>query len=370
IKSAATLPVDGDVLIGKLPNGLTYYIRQNSLPQNRAELYLVNKSGSILEADNQQGLAHFVEHMAFNGTRDFPKNQLVNYLQSSGVKFGADLNAFTSFDETVYQLPLPTDSVKVFEKGFDILANWAGQVSFDQAELDKERGVVLEELRARGKNAQERLQQQILPVVLGNSRYATRLPKGKEDVIKNFNQATIKSFYQDWYRPNLQAVIVVGDFDPKRVEQLIKDKFSSLANPAAPKPRTEYSVPLTQGTTVKFATDPEFPYVLAEIIVKLPGTKVKTTADYLQSIRVGLFNQMLNERLNELMQKPSPPFRYGSASYGAFIGKQDAFSSVVVAKPGDLEGAIKALIAETDRAKKFGFTLTEFERAKQNALIQ
>ncbi|RYE12338.1 MAG: insulinase family protein, partial [Sphingobacteriales bacterium] len=371
LKSTATaLPVDPNVIIGTLPNGLTYYIRQNSLPQNRAELYLVNKAGSILETDAQQGLAHFTEHMAFNGTRDFPKNALVNYLQTAGVKFGADLNASTSFDETVYQLPLPTDSVKVFEKGFDILANWAGYVSFDQAELDKERGVILEELRLRGKNAQERIQQQILPAVLSNSRYADRLPKGKEDVIKNFDLATIKSYYQDWYRPNLQAVIAVGDFDPKRVEELIKLKFSQLKNPVAPKPRTEYTVTTTPGTTVKFATDPEFPYTLVEMIVKHPGTKVKTTADYLQTMRSGLFNQMLNARLSELMQKPAPPFLYSNASYGAFIGKQDAFSSIVVARPGALEEAVTTLVAEIERAKKFGFTLTEFERARQNALIQ
>ncbi|MCD8741260.1 insulinase family protein [Mucilaginibacter roseus] len=367
---AATLPVDKDVIIGKLPNGLTYYIRQNSLPQNRAELYLVNKAGSILETDAQQGLAHFTEHMAFNGTRDFPKNALVNFLQSSGVRFGADLNAFTSFDETVYQLPLPTDSAKVFERGFDILANWAGYVSFDQAELDKERGVILEELRLRGKNAQERLQQQVLPVILNNSRYATRLPKGKEDVIKNFNLATIKSFYDDWYRPNLQAVIAVGDFDPKRVEQLIKEKFSQLKNPASPKPRTEYTVTSAPGTSVKFATDPEFPYTVAQIIVKMPGTQVRTTAEYLQSMRSGLFNQMLNARLNELLQKSNPPFLYGSATYGNFIGKQDAFTATVVARPGELETAVKTLVAETERARKFGFTLTEFERAKQNALVQ
>src|ERR1700740_2530898 len=177
------LPVDPDVIIGKLSNGLTYYIRKNGEPKNRAELYLVNKAGSVLETDPQQGLAHFTEHMAFNGTRDFPKNELVNYLQKAGVKFGADLNAYTSFDETVYQLPLPTDSDKVFEKGFNISANWAGYQTFDPKEIDDERGVVLEEERLRGKNAQERLQQQILPVLLNNSRYALRIPIGKEDIL-------------------------------------------------------------------------------------------------------------------------------------------------------------------------------------------
>ncbi|MDB5149950.1 MAG: insulinase family protein, partial [Mucilaginibacter sp.] len=250
------LPVDQNVIIGKLPNELTYYIRANAEPKSRAELYLVNKAGSVLENDDQQGLAHFTEHMAFNGTRDFPKNQMVDYLQKAGVKFGADLNAYTSFNETVFQLPLPTDTVAVFEKGFNILANWAGYVSFDPTEIDKERGVVLEEERLRGKNAQERMQQQTLPVLLNNSRYALRLPIGKEDILKSFKPETIKAFYQDWYRPDLQAVIAVGDFDPKRVEALIKQNFSQLKNPAAEKPRTKYSVPAAPGTAVKIVTDP------------------------------------------------------------------------------------------------------------------
>jgi len=365
------LPVDPNVIIGKLPNGLTYYIRRNDQPKNRAELYLVNKVGSVLETDDQQGLAHFTEHMAFNGTRDFPKNELVSYLQKSGVKFGADLNAYTSFDETVYQLPLPTDSVKIFEKGFDILANWAGYQTFDPKEIDAERGVVLEEERLRGKNAQERLSHQILPALLNNSRYAERLPIGKEDILKTFKPETIKRFYHDWYRPDLQAVIAVGDFDPKRVEQLIKDNFSQLKNPANERPRTKYSVPPSPGTTVKIATDKEFPYTLAEIVVKHPGTKTRTTADMEESIREDLFNQMLNARLGELTQQANPPFLFGRASYSSFLGNQDAFTSIAVAKkPEELEKAIKAVVAETERARKFGFTATEFERAKDATLTQ
>jgi zinc protease len=364
------LPVDPNVIIGKLPNGLTYYIRKNVEPKNRAELYLVNKVGSVLETDAQRGLAHFTEHMSFNGTRDFPKNELVNYLQKSGVKFGADLNAYTSFDETVYQLPLPTDSVKTFEKGFDILADWAGHVTFDPKEIDDERGVVLEEARLRGKNAQERLQQQILPALLNNSRYAERLPIGKEEILKTFKPETIKSFYNDWYRPDLQAVIAVGDFDPKRVEQLIKDNFSDLKNPANEKPRTKYSVPASPGTVVKIATDKEFPYTLAEIVVKHPETKTQTTSEYIESMRVDLFNQMLNARLGELTQKANPPFLFGRASYSGFLGHQDAFTSIAVAKPGELEKAIKAVVAETERARRFGFTQTELDRAKQDALTQ
>jgi zinc protease len=365
------LPVDANVLIGKLPNGLTYYIRKNTEPKNRATLYLVNKVGSVLETDAQQGLAHFTEHMAFNGTRDFPKNALVDYLQKSGVKFGADLNASTSFDETIYELPLPTDTASVFEKGFTILANWAGYVTFDQSELDKERGVVLEEARLRGKNAQERLQKQVFPVLLNNSRYAERIPIGKEDIIKTASVATMKSFYHDWYRPDLQAVIAVGDFDPARVLALIKSNFSALTNPTPEKPRTQYTDPQGLGTSVITATDAEFPYTLAEIVVKHPETTVRTASDYLQSVRIGLFNQMLNARLGELTQKPNPPFLFGQASYGSFLGKQDAFTSIAVAKSADdLQGAVKAVVAETERARKFGFTATELERAKQNALTQ
>jgi zinc protease len=367
----SVLPVDPDVIIGKLPNGLTYYIRRNTEPKNRAVLYLVNKVGSVLETDPQQGLAHFTEHMAFNGTRDFPKNQLVDYLQKSGVRFGADLNASTTFDETVYELPIPTDTASVFAQGFNILANWAGYVTFDPTELDKERGVVLEEARLRGKNANERLSKQILPVLLNNSRYAVRLPIGKEDIIKTADVATIKSFYHDWYRPDLQAVIAVGDFDVKQVEQLIKSNFSSLKNPTPEKSRTQYNDPPSPGTSFIAAADPEQPYTLLEIVVKHPETVVRTTTDYLQSVRIGLFNDMLNSRINELMQKPNPPFLGAQASYGGFIGKQDAFTMVTASKSGaDLKTAVTALIFEVDRAQKFGFTATELERAKQNALLQ
>lgn len=366
IHGSTRIPVDAAVIIGKLPNGLTYYIRRNVEPKNRAELYLVNKVGSVLENDPQQGLAHFTEHMAFNGTRDFPKNQLVDYLQRSGVKFGADLNAYTSFDETVYQLPLPTDSVKLFEKGFSILANWAGYVSFDTDQINSERGVVLEEERLRGKNAQQRLQNQWLPIVLNNSRYAQRLPIGKVDVLNNFKPETIKSFYHDWYRPDLQAVVVVGDFDPKRVEALIKANFAALKNPTAERPRTKYNVLYRAGTKVKIATDKEFPYTMAQIFIKHPKDEDKTTVGYLRGIKTAIFNQMLNNRLSELTQKANPPFLFGQVSYAGFLGNQDALTEFAVAKSADqLKGAIDAVLDETERARQFGFTGSEFTRAKQ-----
>ncbi|MCJ8210605.1 insulinase family protein [Mucilaginibacter sp. RS28] len=360
------IPIDPAVKIGKLPNGLTYYIRKNVEPKNRAVLYLVNKAGSVLESDDQQGLAHFTEHMAFNGTRDFPKNKLIDYLQKSGVKFGADLNAYTSFDETVYQLPLPTDSAKVLEKGIAILANWAGYITFDTDEINSERGVILEEDRQRGKNAQQRLQQQWLPVVMNNSRYSQRLPIGKTEILKNFKPETIKSFYHDWYRPDLQAVVAVGDFDPAKIEELIKQDFSALKNPAKERPRTKYSVPYAAGTKVKIATDKEFPYTMAQIFIKHPSVDDNTTSGYLRDMRTQLFNQMLNARISELTQKADPPFLFGQVNYGNFIGKQDALTEVAVAKTADqLKLAIDAVLAETERARKFGFTESEFARAKQ-----
>ena len=368
VLAGSLVPADPAVLIGKLPNGLTYYIRKNTEPKNRADLYLVNKAGSVLENDDQQGLAHFVEHMAFNGTRDYPKNELVNFLQKSGIKFGADLNAYTSFDQTVYQLPMPTDSAKLFAKGFDILANWAGMDTFDTNEIDKERGVVLEEERLRGKNAQERIQLQTLPIILNNSRYAQRLPIGKEDILKNFKPQTIKDFYKDWYRPDLQAVVAVGDFDPQKVLALIKQNFSELKNPAKEKPFVKYEIPVHKQTLVKIVTDKEQPYTIAQIIVKRPGTVVKNTLDLLQNLRINLFNSMINARISELTQQSNPPFLFAQSSYGDFLADLEAFSSIVVTKPGELEKGVKAIVAENERVQKFGFTQTELDRAKQSVM--
>ena len=362
------IPADSAVIIGKLPNGLTYYIRRNTEPKNRADLYLVNKAGSVLENDNQQGLAHFVEHMSFNGTRDYPKNELVDFLQKSGVRFGADINAYTSFDQTVYQLPLPTDSAKLFAKGFDILANWAGLDTFDPTEIDKERGVVLEEERLRGKNAQERISLQTYPVLFNNSRYAQRLPIGKEEILKTFKPDVIKAFYHDWYRPDLQAVIAVGDFDPKQVLQLIKENFSELKNPATERPFVKYDIPAQPKTLVKIVTDKEQPYTIAQIVIKHAGTTTKNTMDLLQRMRVNLFNAMIGARITEISQKANPPFLFAQSSYGDFLAGLNAFSSIVVAKPGELEKGIKAVVAEDDRVEKFGFSETELDRAKKSVM--
>ncbi|WP_316840806.1 M16 family metallopeptidase [Pedobacter gandavensis] len=365
------IPNDPNVKIGKLPNGLTYYIRKNTEPKNRAELYLATRIGSLMENDDQQGLAHFTEHMAFNGSKDFPKNDMINYLQKAGVRFGADLNAYTSFNQTVYQLPIPTDSAAVFKSGFKILANWAGKISMDGEEIDKERGVIVEEDRQRGKNAQERMQKQMLPIILKGSRYENRLPIGKVDLLQTFTHDKIRNFYKDWYRPNLQAVIAVGDFDVNEVEQLIKQNFSDLTNPTNPRPRLAYDLPDNAAPLVKVITDPEQPYNVAQIMYKQRGGVVKTTADFKKSLMYSMINSMLTARLQEITQKGNAPFLFAQSGFGPFQGglvpNINAFQTVVVASSGAaLEKALTAGLAENERMSKFGFLPSELEIAKKN----
>src|SRR5262249_36245901 len=221
------IPVEQQITIGKLPNGLQYYVRANKKPEKRAELRLVVKAGSVVEDDDQQGMAHFVEHMAFNGTAHFPKNEIVSFIESLGMRFGADLNAYTAFDETVYMLQVPTDKPEVMDKALLVLEDWAHNVSFDSAEIEKERGVVMEEWRLR-RGAGARIQDKLFPVLLKGSRYADRIPIGKTEVIQNFKPETLKKFYKDWYRPELMAVVAVGDFDKTAVENLIKTHFGRI----------------------------------------------------------------------------------------------------------------------------------------------
>jgi zinc protease len=360
------IPFDPLVKKGTLSNGLTYYIRKNTEPKNRAELRLVIKAGSILENEQQLGLAHFMEHMSFNGTKNFPKNELVDFLQKTGVRFGADLNAYTSFDETVYMLPIPTDSAGLLEKGLQILEDWAHNATLDPAEIDKERGVVLEESRL-GRGAQQRMRDQYLKTILKDSRYADRLPIGSDDVLKNFKPEVLRQFYQDWYRPDLMAVIAVGDFDISRVEMLIKEKFGSIPKARNPKARTEYEVPLDGSTDVAIVTDPEFPQNVVQIFYKQPEFEEKTLKDARTAITYELFNAMMGDRLQELTQQADPPFVFGVGSYGGFIGNLDAYTAVALAKDaGGIERALTTLVKENTRVEKFGFTESEFERAKKN----
>ncbi len=365
--SSEVIPLDTAVKTGKLANGFTYYIRRNTEPKERVQLYLALKAGSILENEQQLGLAHFIEHMSFNGTKNFPKNDLVNYLQKSGVRFGADLNAYTSFDETVYQLPLPTDDPVLFKNGMQIMRDWAQSALLDPAEIEKERGVILEEKRL-GKGAQQRMQNKYLPVLFNGSRYANRLPIGTDDILKNFKPETLKGFYNTWYRPDLQALIVVGDINVKQVEQMIKEMFSDLKNPAKPAERTKYSIPLLNKNQFIAVTDKEMPYTVAQVLVKHPAADLKTTNDMRNSIIRSLYNQMMGARFSELMKQANPPFLQGESSIGDFMAGLDVAAAVVVAKPGELESGFKAVFTEIERARKFGFTSTELDRAKQSYL--
>jgi len=371
VTSGTAIPIDPAVKIGKLPNGLTYYIRKNVEPKKRAELYLANRIGSLMENDEQQGLAHFTEHMAFNGTKDFPKNEMINYLQKAGIRFGADLNAYTGFDQTVYQLPIPTDSVEVFKTGFKILSNWAGKMLMDGEEIDKERGVIIEEERQRGKNAQDRMSKQLLPLLLKDSRYANRIPIGKTDLLLNFTHDKIKNFYADWYRPDLQAVIAVGDFDVNEVEKLIIANFSDLKNPANEKKREQYGLPDHKETMTKIITDPEQQYNVAMAIWKQRGHITKTTADMKKDMMYSMINSMLSSRYQEIMQKGNAPFLFAQSAYGPYQGGLVdgvyAFQTVAAAKSGkDLESAFTAAIAESERAVKFGFVQSELDVIKRS----
>ncbi|HEV3411110.1 MAG TPA: insulinase family protein [Puia sp.] len=360
---AQPLPLDPAVRMGHLANGFTYFIRHNEEPKNRVVMYLVNKAGSVLEDEDQRGLAHFMEHMNFNGTAHFPHNELVDYLQKAGVRFGADINAYTSFDETVYQLPIPSDDPQLLIGGIAIMRDWAHEALLDPIEIDKERGVVLEEKRL-GKGAAERMQRQYWPVLLNGSRYAVRIPIGIDTVLDNFKRPAIARFYHDWYRPDLQALIIVGDINVDSLEKVVRARFSDLKNPAPERPRTKYRVALSGRNSFVAVTDKEMPATVAEVIIKHKKPPLKSAADYKTGIITDLFNQMLDYRYAALSRQADPPFVQGGASISDFIGGLDNYDVNVVAKPGELERGFKAVWRETERVRRFGFTPAELERAK------
>ncbi|MEI8134068.1 MAG: insulinase family protein [bacterium] len=361
------LPIDPAVRTGTLPNGLRYYIRKNHKPENRAEFRLAVKTGSVMEDDDQQGLAHFCEHMQFNGTKHFPKADLVNFLESTGVRFGAHLNAYTSFDETVYMLQLPMDKADMLGKGLLVLEDWAGNASFDDVEIDKERGVVIEEWRL-GRGAGERIQNKHLPIELYQSHYADRLPIGTKEILEKFSHETIRRFYHDWYRPDLMAVMAVGDFDLDKMESEIKTRFAKLQNPPNEKPRTKYKVPLHNNLLISIAGDKEYPSQSATVMFERPKESEVSVADYRSQLVNGLYDAMLNARLQELLQKGNPPFTFGGAGDGNFLGDLNAYQAFAALKPDAIESGLKALLAELYRVKQNGFTATELEREKKQML--
>jgi zinc protease len=362
------MPVDPQITMGKFPNGLRYYIRANKKPEKRAELRLVVKAGAILEDDDQRGLAHFVEHMAFNGTKNFPKHELISFIESLGMRFGADINAYTSFDETVYMLTVPTDKPEAMARAFQVLEDWAHNVTFDAAEIEKERGVVLEEWRS-GRGAGMRNAEKIFPVMFKGSRYANRIPIGLPEIIQTGKPERIKQFYADWYRPDLMAVVAVGDFDKAVVEKLITIHFASLPAHTSPKERQTFDVPDRSDIAFSINTDKETTTTSIEIDTLLPARPEGTIGAYRQKTVDRLFGGMLNARFAELTQKPDAPFVLGFGGRGGFLArtKEIAFLNALVKEDG-IERGLQALLTEAERVARFGFTETELARQKASVL--
>ncbi len=361
------LPIDSAVTIGRLPNGIHYYIRVNHRPEKRAELRLVVNAGSILEDDDQRGLAHFVEHMAFNGTTRFKKQELVNYIESIGMRFGADLNAGTSFDETVYQLQVPTDSAHIVNRAFDILEDWAHGVTFDSTEIEKERGVVLEEWRL-GRGAGQRMFDQQLPALFRDSRYAVRLPIGTPECIQKCAGAAIRRFYADWYRPDLMAVVAVGDFDAGRIEALITSHFGSIPVRRQERPRLAAPVPPHQAPEVSIATDPEATSTSVSVYVQKPSGVKGTVKAWRDELVESVAAAMLNERLYELTQKANSPFIGAGAGRSELVRSTEAFSFGAAVSDSGVSRGLEAVLTELERAGRHGFTQPELDRTRAEYL--
>ena len=367
---AQNIPVDPAVRIGTLSNGMKYYIRKNTKPEKKVEMRLAINAGSILEDENQRGLAHFMEHMNFNGTKNFPDNKLVDFLQSLGIKFGQHLNAYTSFDETVYMLPVPLDKPGNLDSGLKVMEDWAFNALLTDEQINKERGVVLEEMRI-GLGADKRMMDQWLPVMLHKSHYAERLPIGKKEVLEKFSPEVIRKFHRDWYRPDLMSLAIVGDINVDEVEQKIKKNFSSYKNPATPRPRTSYDLPNHKETLVSIVNDPDATMSRVQFLMKDQGNYQPdvTVQQYDNSILESLTATMINNRLRELINSTTPPFTFGSVYHGGTYARtKEAFQGMAITKDGGQLPALKVLLEEVERARKFGFTQSELDRAKSQMM--
>lgn len=365
---ADALPLWPRVKRGVLPNGLTYYILKHGKPANRAFLWLAVNAGSVQEDDDQRGLAHLTEHMAFNGTRRFPEAEIIKYLESIGMRFGADLNASTSFDETIYKLEVPTDAPQFIPKGLDILRDWAGDVSFDPRELDKERGVVLEEWRL-GRGAGQRLFDKQVKVLFEGSRYADRVPIGLPETIKSASRDVAVRYFNDWYRPDLMAVIAVGDFtDPAAVEREIITRFSDLRARGSVRPRPAAGVPVATGTRVSIETDREMPAHIVSVYNILAHRPEATERDFRRALAEQLYQAILNERLEAIGRRKDAPYSAAIAGVQTLTREIDGFVRTAQAKAGKTEDALRSLFAEVLRVEAHGFAASELERARTNLL--
>jgi zinc protease len=361
--------VDPDVTVGTLPNGLRYYIRPNGRPARRAELRLVVKAGSVLEDDDQKGLAHFVEHMAFAGTQHFPDGAIEGFLASLGLGIGPDANAATSYNDTQYTLRVPSDVPGVLDTAMLVLEDWTHAATFTQAGIERQRPIVLSEWRMN-LGANERTQEAIRRILLDGSRYAVRPVIGDPQIIAEASREALTRFYHDWYRPDLMAVIVVGDVDPKVIVSMIQSHFSSLTNPTPERPRPAYDVPERPGTRYTIVTDKEATATGVELTDLRPARNQGTVGGYREIIRDQLFSDMLSARFNELLESPRPPFLRATADRALFPTtslRDEAVVEAVVAN-GGVTQAVDALITELSRVSRFGFTATELTRAKDSMM--
>ncbi len=361
------IPFDTAVRTGTLPNGLTYYVRHNDVPEHRVVMRLVVKAGSLYEQDDQQGLAHLIEHMAFNGSAHFPPGQLVSYFEAAGARLGPHVNAQTGFDETIYMLDLPTDNADVVAHGLTAFADFAGGLTLDPVEVEKEKGVVIEEWRG-GLGAASRLRDKETPVLYAGSRYAERLPIGKPEVIRAAPTARLRAFYDTWYRPDRMAVVVVGDVDPAAMEQQIRAVFGPLTARAPAAPEPDHGVPIGSGLAASVATDPEVTSSSVQIIDKFPHEREDRIVDYRRTLVQGLVSQMINARLDELGRKPAAAFLGAGASGGALGPMVDTFSIGASVPDGGIDAGLQAIALEATRVREFGFTASELDRAKQSLL--
>lgn len=372
-----TVPVDKQVRIGHLENGLTYYIRANKLPENRANFYIVQRVGSILEEENQRGLAHFLEHMAFHGSKHFPEDQtgsgIISYLETIGVKFGRNLNAYTGMDETVYNIDdVPTDRRGAVDSCLLILHDWSNSLFLRDKDIDKERKVIHEEWRTR-RSASSRLIDSIAPVIFAGSKYAERMPIGLMSVVDHFKPKELRDYYHKWYRPDLQAIIIVGDFDAEQVEKDVKRIFGSIPKPVNPAERVYEKIPDNEAPAVAVVTDKEQPtgYFMVSYKRDALPKEQKTVIDYLvYDFATDMIDRMLTDRFQEMMQNQNPPFAYARASNGSFFGvaTKDAMQLAGVIKPGQADTTLLTLLREAKRVHDFGFTPSEYERAKADWL--
>ena len=366
------LPQDPNVVVGKLPNGITYYLRHNEEPKHRASFYIIRNAGSLLENDDQDGLAHFLEHMAFQGTKNFPGKGIITTLEKYGVAFGRNINAYTAHNETVYNLSsVPTNDPSLLDTCVLILHDWSYYLTLDDQEIDNERGVISEEWRTR-RTSGFRMQKQMFPVLFKGSQYAIRDVIGSLDVIKNFKYQTIKDFYHKWYRTDLEAIAIVGDFDIKEMEQRVKDIMSKVPAIENPTPRPFFEIPSHDEIYYCLATDKEAQsssISITTVLPEAPAAERNTHAYLKDNIVSSFYNSMISSRISEIMQQANPPFLGGNIGYGGFVRGYNSYNVSTTAKPNQEDIALESILTENERVKRFGFTTTELERVKTNMLV-